>query len=704
MRAFFSERGPMTYEETIAYIHSAYWNGSKDGLLRTQELLSLLGNPQDDLRFVHVAGTNGKGSTCAMIASILQAAGYRTGRYTSPFVNRFNERIALDGRPIPDGDLVDLFERIRPIVDAMPNKPSEFELITCAAMLYYKEQRCDVVVLEVGMGGEFDSTNVIKTPLLTVITAMGFDHMKYLGSTMAEIASAKAGIIKPGGTTLIYGENPEADEVFRMTCERVGSRLVVTDHSRITDHSHTLKGHDLSFGPYEHLRLPLIGSHQVKNAAVVLTAVEELKKAGLSIPDEAVYEGMATVRWPARMELLSDKPVFLLDGGHNPHGFAAAAETLQELFPDQKITVMMGVMADKDHGDMIRHLLPHAKRFIAVRPDSPRAMTAEALADEIRSLGGQADPAGTVKEGVKKMLNEASQDDVILVIGSLYMAGDVRAAMGKGEQSMDIQLIALDIDDTLVDHSSIIPPRSLAALRRAQEQGVEIVLATGRGYLGTEAIRKQLGEGFHYIICFGGALVADYATGAPRIHRFLAEEDVAACIRIANDLGLHVQIYQGDEVIFQRMTPFVEQYCAFQKLPWRVDEHMLEHDLSSVPKVLIYAPPEQEEQYKKQVAERLPAHLHALGSKPGFIEIGNVSVTKGSAVKALSEALGIDRTKTCAIGDNTLDQDMIEWAGIGCCVENGKQAVKAAADMVIPAQKDEGVAWFIEKYVLKDQA
>ena len=268
---------------------------------------------------------------------------------------------------------------------------------------------------------------------------------------------------------------------------------------------------------------------------------------------------------------------------------------------------------------------------------------------------------------------------------------------------MDIRLIALDIDDTLVDHSSIIPPRSLNALRRAQGQGVEIVLATGRGYLGTEAIRKQLGEGFHYIICFGGALVADYGTGVARIHRFLAEEDVAACIRIANDLGLHVQIYQGDEVIFQRMTPFAEQYCAYQKLPCRTDEQLLDHDLSRVPKVLIYAPPEQEEEYKRLVSERLPQHLHALGSKPGFIEIGDVSVTKGSAVKALSEMLCISQKQTCAMGDNTLDQDMIEWAGVGCCVENGKESVKAAADMVIPAQAEEGVAWFIENYVLKDQ-
>ena len=422
----------MNYEETIAYIHGAYWKGTKDGLQRTRELLALLGNPQDKLRFIHVAGTNGKGSTCAMLASILQAAGYRTGLYTSPFVNRFNERIALNGVPISDEALADVFTRIRPVVDAMERQPSEFELITCAAMLYYAEQACDVVVLEVGMGGEFDSTNVIQTPLLTIITAMGFDHMKYLGNTMPEIASAKAGIIKPGGVTLIYGKNPEADRVFQDACARVGARLVVTDHSRIIDHRHTLQGHDLSFGPYDHIRLPLVGTHQVRNAAVVLTAVEELRKNGLPIPDEAIYEGMAKVKWPARMEVLSMDPIFLLDGGHNPQGFHAAAETLQELFPQQKITVMMGVLADKDHGDMIRQLLPLAKRFITVQPDSPRAMSAEALAEEIRSLGGQAESAGTVENGVKRMLKEAMPGDVLLAIGSLYMAGYIRTIMGKG--------------------------------------------------------------------------------------------------------------------------------------------------------------------------------------------------------------------------------------------------------------------------------
>ena len=268
---------------------------------------------------------------------------------------------------------------------------------------------------------------------------------------------------------------------------------------------------------------------------------------------------------------------------------------------------------------------------------------------------------------------------------------------------MDIKLVALDIDDTLVDHSSVIPERSLRALRKAQAQGVEIVLATGRGYPGTEIIRRQLGDGFRYIICFGGALVADYTTGDPRIYRFLTEEDVAISVRIANELGLHVQIYQGDEVIFQHMTAFARQYCAHQNLVWHTDEHLLEHDLSNVPKVLMYAPPERQEEYKRQVDLRLPKHLHALGSKPGYIEIGDIHITKGTAVEALARELNIDRSQVAAIGDNTLDTDMIEWAGVGCCVSNGWDSVKSVADMILPAQSEEGVAWFMEKYVLKDQ-
>lgn len=425
----------MNYEETIAYIHNAYWVGTKTGLSRTKELLALLGNPQDKLKFVHVAGTNGKGSICAMTASVLTAAGYKTGLYTSPFVNRFNERIAINGKPIGDEALVKLFALIQPTVEGMKEKPSEFELITCAAMLYYLQENCDIVVLEVGMGGEWDSTNVIRTPELSIIAAMGYDHMKYLGNTMAEIASAKAGIIKPNGDTVIYGENPEANAVFERACSACGNNLIKTDFSRIKEDKRSLEGHVFTFGPYKELHLPLIGPHQTKNAAVVLTALEKLSEKGWKIPAEAVYEGLSAVVWPARMELLKREPVLLLDGGHNPHGFTAAAATLRDLFPDKKITFLMGVMADKDYTSMINLLLPLADHFLTVTPDNPRALQDELLTQRIESLGGTACSCGSVEKGVDKLLNEAKKEDVLCAIGSLYMAGDVRRLVLEREKN-----------------------------------------------------------------------------------------------------------------------------------------------------------------------------------------------------------------------------------------------------------------------------
>lgn len=265
--------------------------------------------------------------------------------------------------------------------------------------------------------------------------------------------------------------------------------------------------------------------------------------------------------------------------------------------------------------------------------------------------------------------------------------------------SMDIRLLALDIDDTLVDMSSIIPPRTMAALHKAREQGVHIVLATGRGYAGTRNIRQQLGEGYRHIICFGGALVADYATGEPILHHFLDPEEVALSLRLGKELGIHAQIYQGDTVVFAKRNAFTDQYCSTQGLSWREEERLFEHEWSIVPKVLLYAP-ENAEACMAAVQAALPPQLHALTSKPGFIEIGSRQVTKGTALQALGEHLGIPRENIAAIGDNTLDQDMITYAGVGCCVGNGNEAVKAVADMILPSQQLEGVAWFIENCVL----
>lgn len=424
----------MNYEETIAYIHSAYWTGTKTGLKRTQELLELLGHPEKKLRFVHVAGTNGKGSFCAMLSSILTTAGYKTGLYTSPYVNRFNERMAINGQPIPDEKLVALVEKIRPLVNSMVEKPSEFELITCVAMEYFYEEACDIVVLEVGMGGEWDSTNVIEKPELAVITAMAYDHMKYLGSTMTEIATAKAGIIKPGCPTLIYGENPEAEAVFAQTCQQRGSALYYSQPENVTNDRDSIHGHMFDYPGYKELHLPLIGPHQTHNGALVLRAVELLREKGWLIENTAVREGLSQVRWPARMELLQEKPVILLDGGHNPQGAQAAAATLGELFPGKRIRFLMGVMADKDVDTMVESLLPLAECFYTVTPHNPRSMKAEVLAEKLRTLGAHAMAYEPLERGIEAFVREAKNTDILCAIGSLYLAGDVRAQIHAMKQ------------------------------------------------------------------------------------------------------------------------------------------------------------------------------------------------------------------------------------------------------------------------------
>ena len=427
----------MTYEEAIAYIHGLYWRGSKLGLTRTIELCALLGDPQKQLRFIHVAGTNGKGSTCAMLSKILCAEGYRTGLFVSPYVDRFNERIQVDNTPIPDDDLAEIITEIAPVVDSMDNLPTEFEVTTAAAFLYYARKNCDYVVLEVGLGGELDSTNVIDTPLLSIITAIDYDHMHILGNTIEEIASAKAGIIKDGGTVLFYGQHPDALPVIKAACEKHGAALHVVDRSSLEEGEYDLHGQTFDYRNYHDLRLGLLGKYQMNNAATVIDAVELLREKGVEISDEALRKGLSETVWPARFELLRETPPFFVDGGHNPHGVRGTVETYQRLFPDRKAKIIMGMMRDKDMSQSIELLLPIAKEFYTVRPNNDRAMPSEELAALIRTFGATATSFSTVADAVE---TAARSDDPSLAVGSLYMAGEVHEAfrtlmkMGKFEE------------------------------------------------------------------------------------------------------------------------------------------------------------------------------------------------------------------------------------------------------------------------------
>ena len=417
----------MTYNEALTYIHSICWKGSRLGLGRTRELLQKLGNPEKQLKFVHIAGTNGKGSCAAMLSSILEAAGYRVGLYTSPFINRFNERMQINHQCIPDGELAELTAYIRPFADGMADPPTEFELITALAMVYFARHQCDIVVLEVGMGGELDSTNIIDVPEAAVIMAMGLDHVKELGPTMADIARAKAGIIKEGGRVVSYGGNNEADAVIAAACREKHASLRQPDFAAIVPGDFSLEGQSFSYKGWHDLRIPLVGAYQMKNAAVVLETVEVLRQRGWHISDEAVVQGLKNTRWPARFEVLRRDPVFIVDGGHNPHGIRATAESLQRLFPGKKFTFVTGVMADKDVESILGLIVPLADQFFTVRPDNPRAMSAQELAERIRAMGAKATPCESVADGVDRAVAVEGKDGVACALGSLYMSGDVRA-------------------------------------------------------------------------------------------------------------------------------------------------------------------------------------------------------------------------------------------------------------------------------------
>lgn len=421
----------MSYESTLEYIHSVKWQKRKPGLSRTRALLTALGNPERQLKFVHIAGTNGKGSTAACIASCLRASGYRVGLYTSPYINRFNERIQVNGVSISDAALEQMVNIIRDKADSMKDSPTEFEIITAIAFLYFLKQRCDIVVLEVGLGGSLDSTNVISVPECAVITALGLDHVQELGPTLANIASAKAGIIKEGGSVVYYGGQPEADKVIVRAARERRARLHVVNFDQLYVWSGDLNYTVFDFDGLKNLQLPLIGAYQPKNAATAITALQVLREKGWDIPDQAIREGLKEVKWPGRFELLRKEPPFILDGSHNAHGMQATVESLRRSFPGKRFTFLFSVMADKDVGKMIALLAPLAERFITVAANTPRAMDAKELAQKLTEAGAEAVPAANIPEGVALALKLAGNQPVC-ALGTLYFSGDVRRALEDG--------------------------------------------------------------------------------------------------------------------------------------------------------------------------------------------------------------------------------------------------------------------------------
>ncbi len=411
----------MNYKEALDYIHSVNWTFCKPGLERITALCAALGNPQEGMRFVHVAGTNGKGSFCAMTAAILKSAGYQVGLFTSPYIKTFNERIMINGEMIDEQELADLTAFVRPVADAMADKPTEFELITAIALLYFRRHNCDVVVLEAGMGGRLDSTNVIRNPLLSVITGIALDHTAFLGDTVEKIAAEKAGIIKDARPVLYGGEDAAARAVIADTAEKRGSAFHEVDYTALTVTRADLSGAVFDFGAYKDVKLNLLGTYQPRNAAVVLTAVDILRDAGLDISESAVREGLATVVWRGRFELLADNPPIIFDGAHNAQGITAAVDGIRHYFGSQKVYVMTGVLQDKDYHAIARTLATVAGCAFVLTPDNPRALAGEDYARLLESFGVPSTAYPSAGVAYAAALDASRADNTPLIcLGSLY--------------------------------------------------------------------------------------------------------------------------------------------------------------------------------------------------------------------------------------------------------------------------------------------
>lgn len=417
----------MNYQESEAFIHSFHRFTKEPGLNGIRTLLALLGEPQKKLRFIHIAGTNGKGSTTVMCASILREAGYRTGMFVSPYVLTFRERIQVDGQMIPEEEMAKLCEEIQLAVEKMTQSgiaPAEFEVVTALGMLWFAKQNCDVVCLEVGLGGRLDATNVIDQSLVSVICAIGYDHTQILGDTLQKIAFEKCGILKPGGICVSYPQqDPEALAEIMAQCAQKENRLIIPNAKSVEICTESILGsrfyyHGLTF------ELPLAGRHQIYNFLTAFSAIEAVKLQGFAISDKNITDGIAKVVFPARMEQISVEPLVILDGAHNLQGCEALAKAMP-LTPKKKV-VIMGMLRDKDWLHAAARIAQEAEMFFAVSPENPRALPAGELAAAIEGIAGKVKAFSTIESAVDAALPLLEEDAALFCCGSLYLASQAR--------------------------------------------------------------------------------------------------------------------------------------------------------------------------------------------------------------------------------------------------------------------------------------
>ena len=419
----------MNYEEALNFIHSVSWKGSRPGLERTQQLLCLMGNPEKKLKYVHIAGTNGKGSTASMTANILKKEGYKVGLYTSPYIFTFNERMRVNGENITDSELCEICEFVKPKAEKMIDSPTEFELVTCIAFEYFYRKRCDIVVLEVGMGGELDSTNVIDSPEVAVITNIGLDHTEFLGDTVEKIAETKSKIIKENSVAVLYPSAEGVERVIKERCDTVKADLKIADFDKAVLKSASLSGQIFDYKDFKNIKLSLLGKHQIKNTVTVFTVIEALRSKGWKITDKSIREGIETVRWQGRFELLSENPVFIVDGGHNPQCASALFENVKDYLGEKKLVILTGVLADKDYDSMYKDMATLASEFVSVTVPNPRALSSEDLATYLKQFSKPVTSAESIADGVAIAKEKAGENGAVLAYGSLYMVSDIEKAV-----------------------------------------------------------------------------------------------------------------------------------------------------------------------------------------------------------------------------------------------------------------------------------
>lgn len=419
----------MKYQEALDYMDSLKNYGIVPGLDSIRELCRRLGNPQDDLRFVHIAGTNGKGSVLAYVSTVARCAGYRVGRYISPAVRDYRERFQLDGRMITQKDLCSLAEELRRVCDTMTGEglphPTAFEVETALGFLYFRRKDCDLVVMETGMGGRLDATNVIGNTLVAALTSVSMDHMQYLGDTLGAIAGEKAGILKPGCHAVSAAQEPEAMEVIRAQAQRLGVPLTVADGEKAVRVRYGLERQRFDYGGMKDLEISLAGRYQIGNAVLAVEVCRALGERGFDISEKALRQGLLDTRWPGRFTVLGRRPLFVADGAHNEDAAKKLAESIEFYFTNRRIIFIMGILKDKDYEKIIELTARYADQILTVAPpDNPRAMSSYELAREVAKVHPRVTAVDSLEEAVEISHLLADREDVILAFGSLsYLGG-----------------------------------------------------------------------------------------------------------------------------------------------------------------------------------------------------------------------------------------------------------------------------------------